>query len=277
VKRRPGRKTRLAERNLCRICESPLSSQNAPTHKPHFLGLCDACRKFDYCAGTPLVSRGALQQLTPLPEVRQLSASQLSRAERTILEQLAYLATLAEKGDSAAFETLIRIAEGAVIGLRLAPRALALKYSRRKAGWPIFATHKGSHNAEIKELQLGRDLPKGKKTESGAQATTLLCWLIQNQFALELPKLNRRTRANWFEVGWNAILFETRGQPEDDSVLRDFGASAAHKPKYSKNVQNSGRSQIRARIKETLKLPFKKACEFIIQNPLQDSVENAKA
>jgi hypothetical protein len=258
-----GRKNRIAEKNLCRFCELPLVAPR-PGKK---VEIC-ACQRFQNCVSTPLVSKADSEPPAKLPYVAPRSKEQLQKRESAVFGFVADLAILASNGDHMAYESLLRIAEAASQQLTLAPAKLALKYSQAKSCWPVVADMKGTHLVSIKNLRLGSNLPAVKKTESSEHAASLLAWLIVNQLPLELPNLTTSTRTHWFEIGWNAILAATDGQPERDSILRKFGESASHKQKYSELHPESDRSQIRGRIKGTLRKAFLKLCGYNTQNPL---------
>jgi hypothetical protein len=113
--------------------------------------------------------------------------------------------------------------------------------TRERPVWPdLIGNRKVSiewNKRLLDTLEVGKESAlRGKanyKTRPTQTAALMLFWLKENQTILGLPILTQGTRNQWFEIGWDALLYFSGEHPEKDGYLRQIGS---HYGQHSKNV-----------------------------------------
>jgi hypothetical protein len=150
----------------------------------------------------------------------------------------------ADRGDGPAIRSLVDGAFTAIKFLRVIAQRnpdVLRPYARKADVWPdLIGKRKVSvewNRWLLDTLEVGKESPLRGKANYKAPATQtaafMLHWLKENRATLGLPILTQGTRKQWFEMGWDALLYVSGEHPESDSYLRQIGS---HFGQHSKNI-----------------------------------------
>jgi len=203
---------------------------------------------------------------------------------------LSLLHEYAVEGDVEALSELSDMIETVVGRLNGLKPEFVRQVARKRVLWPVLA---GQHPLQIEAvskaltaLQVGEETEWKKQARWGVgwggglsvasreaiclvgllkanarlgRVVTKADWRNWPQWAkacCTLPTLTKDTAANWFEIGWQAILEETNSRPEDVPELRALGEyRAKHSERAGQQKRATPRTaavNIRARIKERI-------------------------
>ena len=204
-----------------------------------------AKQKEIFAACTPLLVPRPIEEQEPeligLHTVATLLSWCESDEEREHLEDLF---VRADRGDGPAIRSLLDGAFTAIKFLRVIAQRnpdVLRPYARKAPLWPdLIGKRKVSiewNRWLLDTLEVGKESPLRGKANYKAHATQtaalILYWLQENQATLGLPILTLRTRKQWFEIGWDALLYVSGEHPEKDNYLRQIGS---HYGQHSKNI-----------------------------------------
>ena len=186
-------------------------------------------------------------------------------------ESVVSLIRLAEDGDELSVRGLLMLACVTVGEIELIARRrpeLVYPFSRNSVFWPAFISRKRAFTQANKKLidtvQLGRG---GFLSEREWQPSAPSTQFAQTLFVigrlrafpdLRLP-FTRKTKKQWFEKNWNALL-KDGFKPEENKLIAPLGKSkATKKPKYCKHLRKATQdANVRAEIKSKVWKAFDK-------------------
>ncbi len=159
-------------------------------------------------------------------------------------EHLQDLFVRADRGDGLAIRSLVDGAFTAITMLRVIAQRhpdILRPYARRTPVWPdLIGKRKVSmewNKRLLDTLEVGKESPFRGKANYKAPATQTAAlmrhWLTENRTILDLPILIQGTRKQWFEIGWDALLYVSAEHPENDNYLRQIGV---HYGQHSKKI-----------------------------------------
>jgi len=173
----------------------------------------------------------------------------------------------AMRGDNLAAGVLVEYASVAVQVLEQianqSPRVLQ-PLSRQHIRWPAFIGPKQfqlDRNRDlIEKLKLGDKSPFNHKWNPKFPATftaySMLYWLLENEKVLELPPLSKKTKSDWFEIGWKGFFESLNGHPEKYSYLRQTVEEHADKESARKQEKRNPETVIRTKMKDAVRQSF---------------------
>jgi hypothetical protein len=179
------------------------------------------------------------------------------------------LVRLAKGEDKLAVTLLGIIASGTVSALNSIAEQrphLILPLSRHLFAWPAFISHKRAFKLENEKLmatlQLGEGgfySKRGWQLSAPSTRFALRLYLESAATTAKRPLFTRKTKKQWFEKNWNALLKEGF-KPEESELLAPLGKSkATKKPKYCKNLRKATQdANVRAEIKAKVWKAFDK-------------------
>lgn len=240
-----------------------------------------AKQKEIFAACAPFVVPRPIEDQEPesigLHMVATLLSSCESDEER---EQLQDLFVRADRGDGLAIKSLLDGAFTAINFLRVIAQRnpdVLRPYARKASLWPdLIGKRKVSiewNRWLLDTLEVGKESPFRGKANYKAPATQTAAlmrhWLTENRTILGLPILTQGTRKQWFEIGWDALLYVSGEHPENDNYLRQIGS---HYRQHSKNIgaqekvaPATGEANIRAGIKKQVWQSFRSITRSVPQ------------
>ena len=226
------------------------------------------------------------------PGTPPLNAEEVEFTARMFRSFLGRVARASDCGDPEAIRLLIGTAFYATEALELITRRNPERlrpHSRKHLKWPAFigkkailsghqkpsrAGKKGGNQPLnswlVERLELSKECPLQHNWQPQSPATQtaffMFEWLGLNSASLGLPPLHSRTRDEWFEKGWEALLTATGGSPEEDPFLRPIGENQGREKSRRQAIRTprSIKGNIRDRLKSALKQTFQTLTQHYI-------------
>ncbi len=206
----------------------------------NFRGTCENCWQCSLLPPIPLLTTKPRTQVSLKSDVR-MKPEDVDLIRSKNVENLTVLYCLAGNGDERALQVLLELGFLLTHFLEVFARRQPEKlrpYARKELAWPMFTGPKRGKTNEtlLRNIELARDIKLGKwnpEARTTSAALVMWVWLCQNCAELKLPPFDRQTAKQWFEKGWSAVLYATRGKPEKDEFLRQTGE---HRKRHSEQI-----------------------------------------